>query len=145
MTTRATLVRPGVLAGTVVSLVAAFASACGDHSRAGTVTVPYDETVEVRLGEWFFDVETTRLSAGPTRFVLRNLGAVVHELELIRGTSLSGVEVEEVEDLAPGETREFFYDLSPGAYLFACLLQSEASGRVLSHFDLGMRLEVTVE
>ena len=52
----------------------------------------------------------------------------------------------EIEGIAPSAARESVYDLEPGTYLFACLIrETEPDGTIEDHFDLGMRLEITVE
>ena len=139
----ATAPRPLPLAVAFPALLVIFAiaSACGGD-RAGRVTVidggplvsadpaagatpgatgypigtlsGYDRTVEVDLGEWFVGADATRLPAGTTRFVARNVGGDVHELVLIRGTSREGEELVEIDfeteqrGVAPGQAAVFY-------------------------------------
>ncbi len=105
----------------------------------------YDQTVEIILTEWAVEAPQ-RVSAGQTRFLARNDGREAHEFVLVSGTSKEGEELTEIEGIAPSAARESVYDLEPGTYLFACLIrETEPDGTIEDHFDLGMRLEITVE
>lgn len=105
----------------------------------------YQHTVEVVLGEWFISAGGVPLPAGPTRIVARNEGGVVHELVVMRAISGAEQLLAEIDDLGAGEAREMVVDLSPGPYLFLCLIVEVREGEVQDHLALGMRLEVSVE
>jgi plastocyanin/quercetin dioxygenase-like cupin family protein len=88
-------------------------------------------TVAVELSEFEIDMPET-LPAGPTTFVVTNVGTIVHNFE-VEG---EGIEVALDAPLSPGESASLTVDLVPGTYEVYC--------PVANHHDLGMVVELTV-
>lgn len=78
--------------------------------------------VEVGLREWAIDMPT-ELPAGPTTFVVTNIGDFDHNI------AIEGQGIERVFDanLAPGETMEMTVDLVPGNYYVYCPIGTHAA------------------
>jgi len=114
-------------------------------------------TVDVSLVQ--FAVTPDRMSApdGDIRFRVTNNGTVTHEFVVIRtelapnalpteangsymengpGTSL----IDEIEDIAPGQTVSLELDLPEGNYVLICNMVGPAG----AHYALGMRVRFTV-
>lgn len=129
-----------------------FAVACG----GGAAT-----TVSVTLQEWSVIPAQTSAPAGSVTFEVENTGPEdTHEFVVIR-TDLApdalptdetgavteegeGMEVvDEIEDVAVGDTPTLTVDLDAGNYVLICNIYDEAEQE--SHYQMGMRTAFTVE
>ncbi|RIK08736.1 MAG: hypothetical protein DCC49_08620 [Acidobacteria bacterium] len=138
-----------------VALVAmalmAFLGACSKKSESGvsgtsatagapaTAATPAKSSeVKIVATEHQFSPKEVTVTAGPTKFLIKNEGKIEHEFEIFKGTELGGHDdlIDEVEDIAPGITRELKVDLKPGTYAFACMLPG--------HSEQGQRGILTV-
>jgi hypothetical protein len=132
------------------------ASAPADESGAAGGT-----TVNVTLQEWAVVPESESAPAGPVTFVVANEGPDdVHEFVILR-TDLApsdlptddtgavdeageGIEViDEIEDLAVGDTAEVTVDLEAGSYVLLCNIYSADEDE--AHYAEGMRVAFLVE
>jgi uncharacterized cupredoxin-like copper-binding protein len=119
-------------------------------------------TVGVTLQEFSVIPDESSISSGKVTFDVTNEGPnEVHELVVLK-TDLAadalptnsdgsadeegaGVEpIDEIEDLAVGDSRDLTVDLQPGHYVLVCNIVSTHEGEVEAHYKLGMRAEFTV-
>lgn len=97
----------------------------GTSATAGTpATAAKSPDIKIVATDYQFTPSEVTTTAGPTKFQIKNEGKVEHEFEIFKGIELGGHDalVDEVEDIAPGMTRELKVDLKPGTYAFACML-----------------------
>ena len=125
----------------------------GEHSAT---------TVAVAEKEWSVSPSPTTGKAGEVRFTAKNSGATVHELIVAKvdtdpaklptygsadkpaeGHSIGDVDEDkvpalgELDDIAPGATKDVTFALSPGKYVLYCNLPA--------HYSQGMRMTFTVQ
>lgn len=107
-------------------------------TAAGPASPAKSSDIKIVATEYGFAPTEVTVTAGPTRFQIKNDGKLEHEFEIFKGTELGGHDdlVDEIEDIAPGMTRELKVDLKPGAYAFACMLPG--------HSEQGQRGILTV-
>jgi uncharacterized cupredoxin-like copper-binding protein len=129
-----------------------------------------DAATDVLLSEWVLEPDPTSTDGGEVTFTGDNQGGVVHELVVVRAESASdlpaegelglgnyaviesdlppGAVVGEIEDIAPGSSKDLTLDLDAGSYVLICnLVGSESDGPGFegrSHFAEGMYAEFTV-
>lgn len=127
-----------------------------------------DAATDVLLSEWVLEPDPTSTDGGEVTFTGDNQGGVVHELVVVRAESASdlptegegpgnaiaeselpaGAVVGEIEDIAPGSSKDLTLDLDAGSYVLFCnLVGSESDGPAMegrSHFAEGMYAEFTV-
>jgi uncharacterized cupredoxin-like copper-binding protein len=140
--------------------------ACGSSTPDGataTTTTPTtaaaSDGITVAMKEWTVTPETTTAKPGRVTFDAKNEGTKTHEVALFK-TDLPadqlpldedgavdeagpGVElVEEVEDVAPGETKSFTAQVTPGTYYLVCNLVDADTGD--KHFSHQMYAPFTV-
>jgi len=127
----------------------------------GASTAPAGTTVNVTLQEWAVLADAESAPAGDVTFVVTNSGPDdVHEFVIIR-TDLdpgalptdatgavdeagTGMEViDEIEDIAVGDTGEVTATLEAGNYVLICNVYSEDEQE--AHYAEGMRIAFTVE
>lgn len=89
-------------------------------------------TVAITAREFSFAPDRVRVTAGQITFKIKNDGKLEHEFEIFKGETL----VNEVEDIAPGLTRDLKVDLAPGDYTFAC--------KLAGHEESGQKGQLTV-
>jgi uncharacterized cupredoxin-like copper-binding protein len=116
--------------------------------------------VDVTLQEYAVLPAEDSVGAGEVTFNVTNTGEETHEFVVIRtdldpgalptaedGTVSEdgeGMEVvDEIEDIAPGDSPTLTVDLEAGAYVLICNIFEEDEGDV--HYQLGMRTAFTVE
>src|SRR3954454_10539850 len=105
--------RPALLA--VLALVTLSTAACASSDDGGGTEAA--ATVTVSSTDDACDVDTTKLPAGPHRFAVTNDGSTVTEFYVYgEGDKVIG----EVENIAPGLTRELLAELPAGTYQAAC-------------------------
>jgi hypothetical protein len=158
------------LLGAVVVSTFALAVACNgdddDDDASPTATQSGDgdggdaTSVNVTLQEWSVSPDVASASAGPIEFTIENTGPEnEHEFVVLRtdldpgalptgddGTvdeSGEGIEVvDEVEEIAVGDTGTLTLDLAAGNYVLICNLVDEETEE--AHYGLGMRTAFTV-
>ncbi len=117
-------------------------TSCGDKAgtSAGNTAASSKETsITVRMKEWVIEPSATTAPAGSVTFKAQNTGTETHEMVLFK-TDLApenlpvdqdgavdergaGVEmIDEVEDVKPGQLKQFTTTLAPGTYVMACNL-----------------------
>lgn len=82
------------------------------------------------------EVNPASVKTGTIKFVIKNVGTEEHELEVI---DADGEELEEVEDISAGTTKDLVMHLDPGTYGFDCVVK--ISGSSETHHDKGMFYE----
>lgn len=118
-------------------------------------------TIDVELREYSVVLSENSAPAGTITFNVTNAGPNdPHEFVVIRSDlapdALPKDEdgaviedevdvVDEVEELAVGDSAELTVDLEPGKYVLICNLVEEEDGEVEAHYTLGMRTGFTVE
>lgn len=118
-------------------LLGAVAASCSSDTTGSAGSAAKGTTIKVELKEWAFDASSKTAPAGMVTFEAKNKGKEVHELVLFK-TDLApadlpvdeegavdekgaGLElIDEVENVKPGETKQFAVDLKPGKYVMAC-------------------------
>ncbi len=153
-------------------LLAALGVACGDDddttpaataTKAAVSSPAADGTViEVVLNEFAVVPSESTVAAGAITFRATNDGPDdAHEMVIIRTdlapdalpTADDGSVpeadidlVDEIEEIAVGESDELTVDLEAGSYVLICnIVQEEADGTIESHYQKGMRSALTVE
>ena len=114
-----------------------------------TPTVPAAAAVAVELGEWFVTSDPSSVSAGEVTFAAENVGAIEHELivlktdlaadALVVDEAASGTFLGEIEpdELGPGQSASMTLDLALGSYVLFC--------NTPAHYQTGMRTAFQVE
>ena len=109
----------------------------GGQKTKDTVTVGHNQPIAFGADEYSFEPKHVIVNSGTTgpsvvRFVLRNNGALAHDLHVERGgQDLGGTPV-----FGPNQTQSGQATLTPGSYTFICT--------VGDHADLGMKGTLTV-
>ena len=148
--------------------VALLALACGDDNDGGeegdgTATAtgtaeaelfvdPEAPVVNVDLGEFFVTPDADEIQAGAVTFNASNVGAIPHELVVIKTDTpvdqlpvadakvdegAAGEEIGEIEEFDAGLILAGTFELEPGAYALIC--------NIAGHYEGGMFVEFTVE
>jgi YVTN family beta-propeller protein len=92
-----------------------------------------DRDVDIDLNEWSITVSRTTIPAGAARFVVANLGATTHALQIVG----NGVRYR-TKDLAPQDTALLELQLPPGDYQLSCPIGDHAQmGMVASLHVVG--------
>ena len=111
-------------------------------------------TVQVALTEWTVTPNPVSVSAGAVTFDAQNVGALAHELVIIKtdrapdaliveGTKVdeaaSGQTIGEIEEdeLAPGQSASAVFNLTAGQYVLFCNIDG--------HYQSGMRAALAVQ
>ncbi len=135
---------PRLLVGLCLLVLVASCSAAPE-------TLPADVTVVVEMREYLITHNTRTVKAGVVKFGIRNLGTMVHDFDLIKTdlapdklpidtasakANTDGL-VKQMINIAQGRATTVDADLAPGHYVIIC--------NVASHYQLGMRTELTVQ
>jgi len=151
----------------VMSVLAALslvAAACGDDDEGeATGANGGGTTVDVTLQEFAVLPAQESAPAGEVTFNVTNEGPEdVHEFVVFR-TDLApdalptaedgsvdeegeGVElIDEIEDIAVGDTPTLTASLDAGSYVFICNIVEDEDGETIVHYQQGMRTGFTVE
>jgi uncharacterized cupredoxin-like copper-binding protein len=148
------LVALSAIAGVLVS------GCGGDDGTTATnaeteAAAPTAQSVEIKMGEFFFDPKNATAQGGPTTIEAPNTGQVEHELVLFKSdmnpaqlpTEANGEvdeekmdevaeEVGEIPDVEAGNTKSEEFELTPGKYVMFCNLPG--------HYAAGMYGTLTV-
>lgn len=146
--------------------VALLALACGDNGDDGGSSPPATATgtaeaelsvdpdapvVNVDLGEFFVTPDVAEIEAGEVTFSATNVGAVPHELVVIKtdtpvdqlpvengkvNEDAAGEEIGEIEEFDVGLTLAASYDLEPGKYALICNIAGHYQGGVFTEFTV---------
>ena len=108
------------LVGIALLAVALGVTGCASDSKD-------DGAIEVTAEDHKFVPDELEAEAGELTLSIRNLGQSIHEFEIFEGRTL----VDEVEDIAPGLTRELTVSLKAGTYEYACKFED--------HYERGMK------
>ena len=144
--------RAAILVATVGSLSLVAAGCSGDET-----------TVDVTLQEFAVIPASSSAPTGDVTFDVTNEGPDdVHEFVVFK-TDLApdalptaadgsvdeegeGVElIDEIEDIAVGDTPTLTVSLDAGSYVFICNIVEEEGGETIAHYQQGMRVAFTVE
>lgn len=105
-------------------------------------------TLEIKMGDFFFEPKNVTTQAGPTTIKAPNVGKVEHELVVFKSdldpaklpTKGPEVDEEELEEMGaeeageieaePGETESKEFDLTAGKYVMIC--------NIPGHYEKGM-------
>jgi uncharacterized cupredoxin-like copper-binding protein len=145
------LARWGLVAA-ALSLAFTFIGCDGDEAT----------TIDVTLQEWAVVPAEDSAPAGEVTFAISNTGEETHEFVVMATDSGAGelptneegsvdeeggdIEViDEFEDLPSGESTELTMDLDTGHYVLLCNIVEEENGEVESHYQMGMRIDFTVD
>ncbi len=127
----------------------------GDGARPGAVgcegQVDNGAEVSVELSEFAVEPDSTSAPSGEIAFTARNVGAISHELVVIRtdlapdALPVEGGEVTEgeldvaakVDEFAAGACERVSVTLEPGSYVLIC--------NIPGHYQLDMRAAFTVQ
>ena len=117
--------------------------------------------VNVTLREFSVSVDQATVPSGTVTFHVTNAGTVPHEFLVIQ-TDLaidalptdsdgayredaSGTDLlDELEDIAPGQSRDLTIDLHDARYALICNMVHREGGTVSAHYSLGMRAALEV-
>ena len=145
--------RAAIFVATVAALALVSAGCSGDE----------ETTVDVTLQEFAVIPAASSAAAGDVTFDVTNEGPDdVHEFVVFK-TDLApdalptaadgsvdeegeGVElIDEIEDIAVGDTPTLTVSLDAGSYVFICNIVEEEGGETISHYQQGMRVAFTAE
>jgi uncharacterized cupredoxin-like copper-binding protein len=137
----------------IVGALSLVAAGCSDD----------ETTVDVTVQEFAVIPASTSAPAGDVTFDVTNEGPDdTHEFVVFK-TDLApdalptaadgsvdeegeGVElIDEIEDIAVGDTPTLTVSLDAGSYVFICNIVEEEGGETIAHYQQGMRVAFTVE
>jgi uncharacterized cupredoxin-like copper-binding protein len=145
--------RAAIFVATVAALALVSAGCSGDE----------ETTVDVTVQEFAVIPAASSAPAGDVTFDVTNEGPDdVHEFVVFK-TDLApdalptaadgsvdeegeGIElIDEIEDIAVGDTPTLTVTLDAGSYVFICNIVEEEGGETIAHYQQGMRVAFTVE
>lgn len=122
-------------------------SACGGSAGSGG-----PGKVTLTLGDFTIQASPASVPAGQITFTAKNAGKVDHEMAVVK-TDLAhdklplrandpkkvqeDVNVGEIEDIAPGVSKDLTLDLKPGKYVIICNIEG--------HYGFGMHIPFEVK
>jgi uncharacterized cupredoxin-like copper-binding protein len=136
--------RAGILATAALLLAGLVLVACG----TAPTPAPTGETVVIQLNEWNVRPDQATVRAGDVTFGARNVGAIPHELVVLKtdlaadslvvvegsvvDEDASGEEIGEIEEdeLGPGQSASATFKLTSGTYVQFC--------NIPGHYQSGM-------
>ena len=151
--------RTKVVAAIGVAVILAACAADGEGGAGATSGAADGTTIDVTLQEWAVVVAETSVPAGDVTFAITNEGPDdVHEFVIFRtdldvselptdengvvDETADGVEVvDEVEDIAVGDSADLTVTLDAGSYALVCNIYDEDEGE--AHYQMGMRTAFT--
>jgi len=151
--------RTRVVAAIGVAVILAACAADGEGGASATSGDTDGTTIDVTLQEFAVVVAETSVPAGEVTFAITNEGPDdVHEFVIFRtdldvselptdengvvDETADGVEVvDEVEDMAVGDSAELTVTLEAGSYALVCNIYDEDEGE--AHYQMGMRTAFT--
>ena len=150
----------GLAALTLVAVVVACGSDDGDAEQTATeppaaTNEPAVDEVRVRLFEWSVDPAVDSVTAGSVTFNADNIGALTHELVILRTDigpdalptledgsadyAAEGIEVvAQFLDIGSARSKSGAVDMAPGSYVLICNIVDDAEAGLQPHYELGM-------
>jgi uncharacterized cupredoxin-like copper-binding protein len=141
----------------MLAITAALIAACSPAAATAPAAQPAAAakvaggTINATLTDMKVTVDHTSISAGPVTFVVKNSGAILHELvviqtdvaqdKMVMGTEEVGKmdetgNVGETGDVLAGESKAFTVNLPAGHYVLMC--------NEVGHYEAGMHVAFTV-
>jgi uncharacterized cupredoxin-like copper-binding protein len=146
-----------------IAALALVSAACSDDDGGETGATGGGTTVDVTVQEFAVIPASSSAPAGDVTFDVTNKGPDdTHEFVVFK-TDLApdalptaadgsvdeegeGVElIDEIEDIAVGDTPTLTASLDAGSYVFICNIVEEEGGETIAHYQQGMRVAFTVE
>ena len=144
------------------AIAGVLASGCGGddgttvtNAETEAAAAPKAQSIEIKMGEFFFDPSNATAKEGPTTIEAPNIGQAEHELVLFKSdmnpaklpTEANGAvdeekmdqvaeEAGEIPDVEAGKTKSEEFELAPGEYVMFCNLPG--------HYAAGMYGTLTV-
>ena len=147
----------------IVGALSLVAAGCSDDDGGETGATGGGTTVDVTLQEFAVIPASSSAPAGDVTFDVTNEGPDdTHEFVVFK-TDLApdalptvadgsvdeegeGLElIDEIEDIAVGDTPTLTVSLDAGSYVFICNIVEEEGGETIAHYQQGMRVAFTVE
>jgi len=159
--------RAASVAVVVALMMTAAACSSDDGGSTGVSGVSTGTTgggaVDVTVQEFAILPSSVSAGAGDVTFNVTNEGPdETHEFVVIK-TDLAATElptkadgsvdeeadglegIDEIEDIAVGDTPSLTVSLEPGSYVFICNIVDEQGGKTVAHYQQGMEAAFTVE
>jgi uncharacterized cupredoxin-like copper-binding protein len=152
----------------VVATLALVSAGCGSDDDGGSTgasggATGAATTVDVTVQEFAVLPGSATAPAGSVTFDVTNAGPddthefVVFQTDLapdalptasdgsVDETGEGVTLIDEIEDIAVGDTPSLTVDLDAGNYVFICNIVEDEGGETISHYQQGMRVAFTVE
>jgi uncharacterized cupredoxin-like copper-binding protein len=145
--------RAAIFVATVAALALVSAGCSGDEETTVDVTVQEFAVIPAESSAPAGDVTFDVMNEGPDdthEFVVFKTDLAPDALPTAADGSVDeegeGVElIDEIEDIAVGDTPTLTVTLDAGSYVFICNLVEEEGGETIAHYQQGMRVAFTVE
>lgn len=119
-------------------------------------------TVNVTLREFSVTPDASKADQGTVTFHVTNSGTVTHEFLVIKTDLAAGALpteangsyledgpgtrlIDEIEDIAPGRSKDLSLDLTDGKYVLICNMVMTQGNTTQAHYALGMRAAFEVD
>jgi uncharacterized cupredoxin-like copper-binding protein len=145
--------RAAIFVATVAALALVSAGCSGDEETTVDVTVQEFAVIPAESSAPAGDVTFDVTNEGPDdvhEFVVFKTDLAPDALPTAADGSVDeegeGVElIDEIEDIAVGDTPTLTVSLDAGSYVFICNIVEEEGGETIAHYQQGMRVAFTVE
>lgn len=145
--------RAAIFVATVAALALVSAGCSGDEETTVDVTVQEFAVIPAESSAPAGDVTFDVTNEGPDdvhEFVVFKTDLAPDALPTAADGSVDeegeGVElIDEIEDIAVGDTPTLTVTLDAGSYVFICNIVEEEDGETIAHYQQGMRVAFTVE
>jgi uncharacterized cupredoxin-like copper-binding protein len=145
--------RAAIFVATVAALALVSAGCSGDEETTVDVTVQEFAVIPAESSAPAGDVTFDVMNEGPDdthEFVVFKTDLAPDALPTAADGSVDeegeGVElIDEIEDIAVGDTPTLTVTLDAGSYVFICNIVQEEGGETIAHYQQGMRIAFTVE
>jgi uncharacterized cupredoxin-like copper-binding protein len=137
----------------IVGALSLVAAGCSDDETTVDVTVQEFAVIPASTSAPAGDVTFDVTNEGPDdthEFVVFKTDLAPDALPTAEDGSVDeegeGVElIDEIEDIAVGDTPTLTVSLDAGSYVFICNIVEEEGGETIAHYQQGMRVAFTVE
>jgi uncharacterized cupredoxin-like copper-binding protein len=144
--------RAAIFVATVAALALVSAGCSGDEETTVDVTVQEFAVIPAESSAPAGDVTFDVMNEGPDdvhEFVVFKTDLAPDALPTAADASVDeegeGVElIDEIEDIAVGDTPTLTVTLDAGSYVFICNIVEEEDGETIAHYQQGMRVAFTV-
>jgi uncharacterized cupredoxin-like copper-binding protein len=145
--------RAAIFVATVAALALVSAGCSGDEETTVDVTVQEFAVIPAESSAPAGDVTFDVTNEGPDdvhEFVVFKTDLAPDALPTAADGSVDeegeGIElIDEIEDIAVGDTPTLTVTLDAGSYVFICNIVEEEDGETIAHYQQGMRVAFTVE